>query len=57
MGEKKVYTTKEITFICELIWGGVPVDRNWAVDSELFKNKAPEILAKYPMLDKSLLKK
>ena len=40
-------------FICELLWGGAPVDRGWAESSKLFQENASKILEKYPMLDKS----
>jgi len=43
----------EYRFVCELIWGGVPVDRQWAEQTPIFINNAPKILEKYPMLDKS----
>lgn len=53
----KTYTNQEFKFICELIWGGVPVDKNWVYQSELFKNNADKILDNYPMLDKSFFNK
>lgn len=50
---KSTLSTQQFKFICELLWGGVPVDRNIAEESALFKTEAPKILDKYPMLDKS----
>ena len=50
-------TNQQFKFVCELIWGGVPVDRKLAEESPLFKQKAPEILEMYPMLDKSFFEK
>lgn len=47
------YTNQQHKFICELIWGGVPVDRKWVEDTTLYKDSAPIIIEKYPMLDKS----
>lgn len=47
------YTSQQYRFICELLWGNVPIDRLQAEESGLFKTEAPKILAKYPMLDKS----
>ena len=44
---------KEYKFVCELLWGCVPVDRIWAEETNLFKDKYKEILEKYPLLDKS----
>ena len=46
-------TNQQYKFVCELLWGGVPIDKNWAENSKLFQTEAPIILAKYPMLDKS----
>jgi hypothetical protein len=46
-------TNQQYKFICELIWGCVPIDRNWVEGTNLFKSEAPKILNKYPMLDKS----
>lgn len=53
VAKNKKYTNQEYKFICELLWGGVPTDRNWAEETGMFKEEAPKILAKYPMLDKS----
>jgi hypothetical protein len=50
---KRPYDTQQYKFICELIWGGVPVDRDWVEESSIFKQEAPKILEKYPMLNKS----
>ena len=44
---------QQYKFICELIWGCVPIDKSWAEESSIFKQNAPVILKKYPMLDKS----
>ncbi len=52
MSDKKL-TNQEYKFACEMLWGGVPVDRTWAEETNLFKTQAPLILAKYPMLDKT----
>lgn len=46
-------TNQQYKFICELLWGGVPVDRGWAEETRYFKTEAPKILEMYPMLDKS----
>ncbi len=46
-------TNQQYKFICELLWGGPPVDRDWAEGTKLFEAEAPKILEKYPMLDKS----
>ena len=43
------YTLKEYTFICSLIWGGAPVDRQWA--------EGTKIMQKYPHLDADFYKK
>lgn len=51
------YSKQQYDFICSLIWGGSPVDRNWAEETSLFKTRAPEIIAEYPMLDKSFNEK
>jgi hypothetical protein len=49
------YTNVQYKFICELIWGVVPIDKNWALESDMFKNNASKILKKYPHLDKSFI--
>lgn len=54
--ETKKLTTQQYRFICELLWGGVPVDRIWAEETKMFQTQAPLILAEYPMLDKSFFK-
>ena len=55
--DKSKYSNQQYKFICEMLWGGVPVDRNWAEGTNLFKSEANKILEKYPMLDKSFFKK
>ena len=44
---------KQYRFVCELLWGGAPIDRNWAEGTKLFTSQATKILEQYPMLDKS----
>lgn len=50
---------KQMRFVCELIWGNIPADKNYKMDREwiektpIFNQMAPEILERYPMLDKS----
>ena len=51
--EKAKLTNQQYRFVCELLWGGAPVDRAWAEGTLLFQKQAPVILEKYPMLDKS----
>lgn len=51
--ETKKLTNQQYKFICELLWGGAPVDRDWAESTKLFEKEAPIILAKYPELNKS----
>lgn len=46
-------TTAQYKFLSEMIWGGVPIDRQWAEETGIFKEKSPKILKNYPMLDKS----
>lgn len=50
-------SNSQYKFVCELIWGSVPTDKTWALNSNLFKDQAPKILEKYPMLDKSFFTK
>lgn len=47
------YSEKEYKFICSLLWGGSPVDKDWAMQTKKFEDEAPVILEKYPLLDKS----
>lgn len=47
----------EYKFVCELLWGGVPIDKEWAEGTAIFKINAPLILKQYPMLDKSFFQK
>ncbi len=54
---KEKLTNQQYKFICELIWGSVPIDRKWAEETGLFIEKAPQILKEYPMLDKSFFKR
>lgn len=54
--EQKV-NRKEYVFCCELIWGTVPVDVNWAINTPLYQQKSKEILAKYPKLDRDFFNK
>jgi hypothetical protein len=53
MSADQKYTKQQYDFVCSLIWGGIPVDRDWAEMSGLFKSMAPMILKTYPMLEKS----
>jgi hypothetical protein len=57
MKNESKLTTAQYKFCCELIWGGVPIDRAHAEESALFKDRAPKILEEYPMLDKSFFEK
>jgi hypothetical protein len=54
---KSKYSNQEYKFICELLWGGVPIDREWAEQAKPFVDQADKILEKYPMLDKSFFEK
>lgn len=47
------YTNQQHKFICELLWGNVPLDRTWAEETSLYKEQGPKLLEQYPMLDKS----
>lgn len=51
MNDPIKYTSKEHIFICELIWGGIPIDKTWAIGTKLYQEMAPKIMAKYPRLD------
>ena len=53
MSSEIKYTNQQYKFICEILWGSVPIDRAWAEGTNLFKSEAPKILGDYPMLDKS----
>jgi len=33
---------KKQKFVCEMIWGGVPVDTDWVLSSNLFKKSYEE---------------
>jgi len=46
-------TNQQYKFVCELLWSGVPIDKDWAIGTPLFQQETPKILEKYPMLDKS----
>ena len=48
-------TNQQYRFCCELIWGCVPTDKNWALGTPIFQAKAGQLLKQYPQLDKSLL--
>ncbi len=53
MKDESKITNQQFKFICELLWGGVPVDRGLTEESAMFKSRAPGILEHYPQLDKS----
>lgn len=53
----KLYSEKQFRFVCELIWGCVPVDREWAMGTPIFREKAPQLLEQYPLLDESFFKR
>lgn len=55
--DKSKYSNQQYKFICELLWGTVPADRNWAEGTNLFKSEVDKILEKYPSLDKDFFKK
>ena len=46
-------TKQQHKFVCEILWGGPPEDREWAESTPLYQKEAPVILKRYPMLDKS----
>lgn len=46
-------SNQQYKFVCELIWGHVPIDRIWAEESSLFKEKVTKLLLQFPYLDKS----
>lgn len=46
-------TKQQYKFVCELLWGSVPVDRVQSEETAMFKTRAPGILEHYPQLDKS----
>ena len=50
-------TTKQYNFICELLWGGIPTDKDWVMNSKKFQDDGIKILEKYPELDKSFFNK
>ena len=50
-------TNQQYRFVCELLWGGVPVERSWAEETPIFKANATRMLKEYPMLDKSFFDK
>jgi hypothetical protein len=50
-------TKQQYKFVCEILWGGPPIDREWAESTPLFQREAPKILQEYPMLDKSFFEK
>ena len=50
-------TSKQYNFICELIWGVVPIDKDWAMNTKKFQEDGIKILEKYPQLDKSFFNK
>lgn len=47
-------SNQQYRFICEMLWGGVPADKNWAVGTKMFQESYKRILEKYPLLDKSI---
>ena len=47
-------TNQQFKFVCEILWGGVPVDKEWAEQTSIFISNAPIILKRYPLLDKSI---
>jgi len=50
-------TNQQYRFICELLWGGSPVDKVWAEGTRMFKDNAEKIRKTYPQLDKSFFEK
>ena len=46
-------SNQQYRFVCEMLWGGVPVEREWAEETAIFKANATRILKEYPLLDKS----
>lgn len=53
MNQKPLYSNAQFKFVCELLWGGVPVNRAEAEESTYFKSNVQLILDRYPSLDKS----
>ncbi len=46
-------SNQEYKFVCEILWGGVLIDREWAVETPIFIKESPKILLQYPLLDRS----
>ncbi len=44
---------QEYKFVCEILWGGVPIDKEWAVATPIFIKESSKILLQYPLLDRS----
>lgn len=51
---KKVMSEKTYRFCCKLIWGHVPLDKEWAMGTDIYKEESRKILSKYPFLEKSI---
>lgn len=51
MAKDTKYTKQQYDFVCSMIWGSSPVDRNWAEGTNVFQTTAPKLLSKYPKLD------
>ena len=47
-------SNQQYRFVCEMLWGGVPVDKTWAEETAIFKANAARIIQEYPLLDKSI---
>ena len=50
-------TSKQYNFICELLWGVAPIDKDCAMSTKKFQEDGIKILEKYPQLDKSFFNK
>lgn len=50
-------STQEYKFVCELLYGNVPVDRKMTEESPYFQSNYKRILEEYPKLDASFFEK
>ena len=55
--KKLQLSEKEHIFVCELMMGCIPKDKNWVTGLPVYEDFTKKTLEKYPELDKSFFEK
>ena len=55
--KKSNLSKDQYKFLSEMIWGNVPIERDWAEETNIFKEKSYILIKKYPKFDINVFNK